>query len=79
MDMTFAFRIGGMGSGERVQRAAVLGERRAGNEWSGQRWSGSEERGTIGAGSGDGRMGSWERVERAAVMGERGAGIVGRA
>ena len=66
-------------SGERVQRVAVMGEWGVGNEWSGQRWSGSEERGTIGAGSGDGRMGSWERVERAAVMGERGAGIVGRA
>lgn len=45
MGMTFAFRIGGMMSGEPVERAAVTGERGAGNECRGQRW---RERGNRG-------------------------------
>ncbi|KGF34490.1 hypothetical protein HMPREF2137_07705 [Hoylesella buccalis DNF00853] len=46
MDMTFAFRIGGMMSGEPVQRVAVMGERGAGNECSEQWWleSGTREK-----------------------------------
>ncbi len=51
----------GMGSAERVERVALVGEWGAGNEWGEQRCPGNGERGTSAVGSGDGRMGSGER------------------
>lgn len=44
MGVTFAFRTGGMESGERVERVAVMGERGAGNECRGQRCPENEKR-----------------------------------
>ena len=38
MGVAFTFRTRGVGSGERVQRVAVMGEREAGNELNEQRW-----------------------------------------
>ncbi|WP_155813644.1 hypothetical protein [Hoylesella buccalis] len=63
--MTFAFRTRGVGSGERVQRVAVLGEWGVGNQCRGQRCWERGEWGTSAAGSGARRMGSeksWKGV-----------------
>lgn len=44
MCVTFTFRTRGVGSGERVKRVAVMGEREAGNELNEQRWLESGKR-----------------------------------
>lgn len=56
MGVAFTLRPGRMGSGEPVQRVAVIGEWGVGNEWSGLRCWERGELGTSAAGSDDGRV-----------------------